>query len=159
MFVYNVVFISTVQQTESVTYPLFFGFPFCLGHHRATSRVPVLYSRVSLVVCLIHGGVHRSVPISQFIPPPPSPHGVHMFVLCVCLYVCFANKIIYTTFLDSTYVHYCTFVFFFLIYFTLYMTVFRSSHVSTNFQQTTALVKLLELKYIDNFGMFLFKKI
>ena len=50
--------------------------------------------------------VYVSFPISQFFPPLPfllwcpyicSPH--------LCLYFCFANKIIYTILLDSTYMH------------------------------------------------------
>ena len=32
-----------------------------------------------------------------------TPLGVHKFVVYFCLYFCFANKFIYTTFLDSTY--------------------------------------------------------
>ena len=40
---YNVVLVSTVQQSELTIHihisPLF-GFPFHLGHHRALSRVP-----------------------------------------------------------------------------------------------------------------------
>ena len=44
--------------------------------------------------------VNMSVSVSQFFPFFPS--GVHTFVLlCLCLYFCFANKIIYTIFLDS----------------------------------------------------------
>ena len=32
---------------------------------------------------------------------PSSPLGIHMFVLCLCLYFCFANKIIYITLNDN----------------------------------------------------------
>ena len=51
-FFYNIVLISTLQQSESpicmyvcvymyiYTYPLFFGLPSHLGHHRTLSRVP-----------------------------------------------------------------------------------------------------------------------
>ena len=47
-----------------------------------------LYSRFLLVIYYIHISVYMSVPISQFIPPPPtssplSPLGVHMFVLYI----------------------------------------------------------------------------
>ena len=31
----------------------------------------------------------------------PFPFDIHPFVLYVCVYFCFANKIIYTIFLDS----------------------------------------------------------
>ena len=44
-----------------------------------------------------------SISISQFIPLPASSLGVHIFVLYICVYFCFANKIIYTAFLDSKY--------------------------------------------------------
>ena len=36
-------------------------------------------------------------------PPPLSPLGVHMFVLCICLYFCPANWFICTIILGSTY--------------------------------------------------------
>ena len=61
--------------------------------------------------------VYMSVPISHFLPVP-SPLGVHMFVLYICLYFCFANEIIYTIFLDFIYMCYYTiFVFLFLTHF------------------------------------------
>ena len=44
-----------------------------------------------------------SVPISQFIPPPFSPLGVHTSVFYVCLSFCFAYRFICTIFLDPTY--------------------------------------------------------
>ena len=56
--------------------------------------------------------------------PTPFPLGIHTFVLYVCLCFCFGNKIIYTNFLDSTYMRYCTILaFLFLTYFTLYDTL------------------------------------
>ena len=81
---YNVVLVSAVQQSESVIYPLSFGFPSHLGHHRALSRVPVLYSRFSLVMYLMHSinnvYIYMSIQISQF-APVPFPHLVptHLF--------------------------------------------------------------------------------
>ena len=54
---YNVVLVSAAQQSESPMHihicPLFV-FPFHLSHHRALSRVPVIYSRFSLVISFIH---------------------------------------------------------------------------------------------------------
>ena len=45
-----------------------------------------LYSRFLLVLYFIQISVCMSVPISQFIPPPPlSPLGVHTFVLYICV--------------------------------------------------------------------------
>ena len=46
---------------------------------------PVLYSRFSLVIYFIHVGVYISIPIFQFIPRPPSPLGVQMFIVYVCV--------------------------------------------------------------------------
>ena len=46
--------------------PLFFGFPSHLSHHRALSRVPLLYYRFSLVIYFIHiiNSTYMSVLIS-----------------------------------------------------------------------------------------------
>ena len=84
--------VSTVQQGESAIYihiyPLFFQFPSYLGHHRAFSRVPELYSRFSLVIYFIHSIIvaYMSIPIFQFIPPPLSPLvSIHLFSASVSL--------------------------------------------------------------------------
>ena len=45
---------------------------------------PVLYSRFPLIIYFIHGKVHMSMLLSQFIPPSPSPSGS----TCLFLYVC-----------------------------------------------------------------------
>ena len=47
----------------------------------------VLYSRFSLVVYFRHSinSVYMSIPISQFIPFPPFPLGVHVFILSICV--------------------------------------------------------------------------
>ena len=48
-----------------------------------------LYGRFLLVIYFIHISVYMTIPISQFIPPPPlpplSPLGVHTFVLYICV--------------------------------------------------------------------------
>ena len=44
---------------------------------------PVLYSRSLLVVYFIYSSGYMSIPISQFIPVPPSPLGNHKFVFCI----------------------------------------------------------------------------
>ena len=67
-----------------------------------------------------------SIPISQSIPPPLFPFGIHTFIL----YFCFANKITYTILLDFTYMYqYMTSVFLFLTYFTLYDTLYIHLHL------------------------------
>ena len=64
-------------------HPSFSGFPSHLDHHRALGRVPG-YSRLSLVIYFIHSRVYMSIPISQFIAPPPSLGG-YTFVICICI--------------------------------------------------------------------------
>ena len=46
-----------------------------------------LYSTLLLVIYFIHISVYMSIPISQFIPPPPPafPPGVHTFGLYICV--------------------------------------------------------------------------
>ena len=72
---YNVVSVSSVQQSESVKRihisPLF-GFSSLLGHHRTLSGVPcAIYRSFSLVIYFTHciNSVYMSTPISQSILP------------------------------------------------------------------------------------------
>ena len=60
---------------------------------------PVLYRRFLLVIFFFINSVNVSIPISQLIP---SSLPLLVCSLCLCLYFCFANKIIYNIFLDST---------------------------------------------------------
>ena len=68
-----------------------------------------LYSRFLLVIYFIHISVYMSIPISQFIPPPPptlplSPLGVHTFILYIWVSItALQTGFIHTTFLGSTY--------------------------------------------------------
>ena len=64
-----------------------------LGPHRALNRCPVLYSRFSLVIYFMQSRVYVSIPISQFIPAPISPLGVHTFVLYVCVSISTLQKV------------------------------------------------------------------
>ena len=55
--IYNVVFVSGVQQSESlisVHIHFFFRFFSCIGHYRGLRRVPCLYNRFLLVIYLIY---------------------------------------------------------------------------------------------------------
>ena len=66
----------------------------------------ILYSRFLLVIYFIHISVYMSIPISQFIPPPPLatfPPWCPYVCSLLCLYFCLANWFICTIFLDSTY--------------------------------------------------------
>ena len=68
-----------------------------------------LYSRFLLVIHFIHISVYMSIPISQFItPPPPTPAAFppwypYVCSLHLCLYFCPAGQFICTIFLGSTY--------------------------------------------------------
>ena len=68
-----------------------------------------LYSRFLLVIYFIHIRVYMSIPISQFItPPPPLPAALppwcpYICSLHLCLYFCPANQFICTIFLGPTY--------------------------------------------------------
>ena len=74
-----------MNQLYVYMYPLFFGFPSHVGHHRAISRVScalqqVLISSLFCTYSCIH--VNPNLPIH---PAPFSPLSVHMFVLYVCV--------------------------------------------------------------------------
>ena len=79
------------------------------------------------MICFMHSiSSIRVNPVSQF-RPLTFPLGIHTFVLCLCLYFCFANNIIYIIFLDSTYMHYYT-IFDFL-FLTLYDILYVHPHL------------------------------
>ena len=89
---YNVMLISTVQQSESAMCihisPLFrISFPFRSPQSIVVFRV--LYSRFSLVTYFIHR--IDSVYVSPNLPAhptlPPFSLGVHSFLLCICVFV------------------------------------------------------------------------
>ena len=85
---------SKVNQLYVFIYPLFFGFPSHLGHHRALSRVPC--TTQSVLTPVLYTVVY--ICKSQSIPPPP-PHSPleSVCVLYVCVsYFYFADKFTYT---------------------------------------------------------------
>ena len=103
MLLYRFMSVSTVQQSESAIHihmsTLFWiSFP---PRSLQNFEFPVLYNRFSLLTYFIHSSVYMSTPISQFIPPLFPPWYSYACTLQLCLYFCFANKLIYTIFLDS----------------------------------------------------------
>ena len=106
--------------------PSFFGFPSHLGHHRALSslnytvgshQLPILYIVPTVYGALLIAQLVKNLPavqetnnvcvsvsMSQSISSP-SPRCPYICSLLLCLYFCFANEIIYTIFVDSTYMH------------------------------------------------------
>ena len=109
---------NIMNQPYTYRYPLPFGLPSHLGYHSALDEFLVLYSMFPSVVHFIHSinNVYVSIPVSQFLLPHPFPSWYpYICSLHWCLYFCFAAKITYTIFLDSTYMRYYTiFAFLFL---------------------------------------------
>ena len=61
----------------------------------------MLYSMFPSFVYFIHSSnnVYVSIPVSQFLPPHSFPPWYpYICSVCLCLYFCFANKMIYTIF-------------------------------------------------------------
>ena len=91
---------SKMNQPSINIYPLPFGFSSHLGHPRALSEVPCAIKQFPSIIYFIHSinsVTYVSIPISQFLPQQPFPPW-HPYIcsLCLCLYFCFANKVIYT---------------------------------------------------------------
>ena len=108
---YSVVLVSTLKQSGTAMCAhkrLFLGSPSHVGPRRTLQSPrcatggprswPILSMVSTMYTC-----PSQSPGSSQ---PFLVPISVHVFVLCVCLYFSFANKIIYTICLDST--HMCS---------------------------------------------------
>ena len=80
---------------------------------------PVLYSKFSLVIYVIHSEVYMSNPVSHFIPSPfPALMSIHL-----CLYFSFSNRFTWTIFLGCTYMLNIWYLFFSFWLASLCMTV------------------------------------
>ena len=85
---------SKVRQPYIYIYPLFFGFLFHLGHHRALSGVHCALQQVLSYLCDTQYYIYMSVPLSQFITPPfPAlvtitlfSTSVSLFLLCILVH-------------------------------------------------------------------------
>ena len=118
---------SKVNQLHG--YPLFFGISFTFRSPQSTESCYLCYTigshQLSIlyiisVSYIIPDQYSASIPTSQSIPCPLTSLVSRFCSLHLCLSFCFANKFIYTIFLDSTYMHkYMIFVFLFLTYFIL----------------------------------------
>ena len=121
---YNVVFVSAVEQSESAisisTSPLFWiSFPF--RSPQSTEQSSLYYTvgshQLSILYIVVYICQSQTLSSSHHPPPPWYPKVCSLYF---CLYFCFANKFICITFLHSTYKQYYTiFVFLFLTHFTL----------------------------------------
>ena len=84
----------------------FFTLPSHSGHLRALSRVPCAVHWVLIsCTCFIHTVCRCVKPNLPIHLSPPSPLGVHTFLLYVSSLFCFASRFICTIFLNSTYMH------------------------------------------------------
>ena len=141
--------VSAAQQSQSAicirVSPLFcISFPF--RSSQSIEKLPVLDNRFSLVIYFIHSSVYMLIPISQFIPPSFSPWYPYIYSLYLCLYFCFANKFIWTIFLDSTYkIYYTIFVFLFLTYFTVWQSL--GSSISPSLHTIHGVLKARMLRW------------
>ena len=95
---YNVVLVSTVQQSESAIcihippYPLPLDppsrppYPIPLGRTKHQADLPVLCSSFPLAIYFTVGSVYMSVLLSHFIPASPSPRALKS-ILYVCVFI------------------------------------------------------------------------
>ena len=104
--------VSAVQQSESAvvyTYPLFNGLASQSGHHKAFSTVPCAIWSV-LITYLFSTQYQQCIHVNPSLLGHPTYAPFRPWCPYVCflhLRVCFsfAIKIVYTIFLDSTYMH------------------------------------------------------
>ena len=86
---HNVVLVSAVQKSESVIHThisTFFRWFSHRGYYKALSRVPcAVYSRFSLVTCVIPSSYIYISPSLPIHPTPLPPLGVHRFDLYTCV--------------------------------------------------------------------------
>ena len=98
---YQFLLYSKVNQLYIYIYPLFFGFPSHLGHHRALSRVPCAIQQV-LISYLFYTYYQQCIYVNSNLPIHPTlpfpPWYPYVCSLHLCLYFCFVNKIVYTSF-------------------------------------------------------------
>ena len=121
---------SRVKQLYIYKHLPFFwiSFPFRSPQSTEQSR----FSLVSYFLCI--SSVYMSVPISQCTPSPFPPWHPHICSLCLSLYFCFVDKIVYTNFFFRFYMYVLMYniCFSFSDLLQLCMTVSRSIHVLTN---------------------------
>ena len=96
----------------------------------------VLYTGFSWIIYFIHKSVYVSVPNSWFIPLSFSfcLRAHSLWSLCLCVYYCFINKIVYTIFFFRFHIYALIYDICFSLsdLTSLCTTVSRSTHVSPN---------------------------
>ena len=97
------------REAHIYIYPPPFGFPSYSGHHRALSKVPCAIQDV-LISYLFYTQYQQCIYANRGLSILPTlfPFPLWYPYICslwLCLYFYFANKIIYTIFLDSTHMH------------------------------------------------------
>ena len=96
---------TAVKQLYVYIYPLFFGFPSHLGHHRALGKVPCALQQILSYLFYTQyqycGYSNPDLPIC--LTPPFFPQCLYVYFPCLCFYFCFANSFTCTFFQDSPY--------------------------------------------------------
>ena len=106
-FLYSVVLVPTVHQSESTICthisPLSFTFRFAQGTEKSSLCYMLGSHHLSIlhIASIVYTCQSQSLHTSHY-PPLPPPF---ICSLCLYLYFFFSNKIIYTIFLNSTYMH------------------------------------------------------
>ena len=111
--IYNVVLVSTEEQSESAICihispnplplepPSHLPYSIFLGHHKARS-CPVLCSSFPLAIHFTFGSVYMSMLLSHFIPDSPYPHAVKS-VLYIRVFILAMQLGSSVSFLNSVY--------------------------------------------------------
>ena len=66
---YSIMLVSGIKQSDLVIHICIYSFIKILFHYGLLEKHLLLYSKSSLFICLIFGGVHLLTPYSQIIPP------------------------------------------------------------------------------------------
>ena len=90
-----------------VPHPEFLSFPLphpILWLSQSTSfGCPASCIELALVIYFTYGNIHVTMLFSQIIPPLPLPHSPKVCSLHLCLFCCFAYRVVVTVFLNSIY--------------------------------------------------------
>ena len=90
---------SKMNQLYIYIYPLPFGSPSYSGYCSALSRVPCAIQYV-LISYVFYTQYQQCIYVNSNLPIPPTPSRPpwypYICSLCLCLYFCFANRIMYT---------------------------------------------------------------